>query len=919
MNNTITIILNSSGSVADVRKDFTLYQGQYQSKLLDVLVPSEMLAPIFVVKNYIGQMNMPTQPTDADLLVFVESMTTPSREPQQGDVVEFYNSTDETYWLYTFNNGEWESTEVNGFGTTNNPDGTSVKIGLRATQRNGILYESKSYFMRYLKTIKIDEVEYALYERQLPKEFTTFAGQGVNAPTLVCNVVNIDNDEVTSLITTQTCALDVMPSTALDKDETIEASDLERIEADINTLSGNMDLKQDKEDIRLATQSKTVVGAINGLNNESHINTQNIANNTQDIVDLSQRVANIEQLQSSGGDTFVGTMRGSTLPTQTQLNDFVYTKLGREPKGNDIITFILEVTGGTDKNYQYKYSGGTQTWSEWEIPATEPASNENMGIVKGSYNSTLASTRKTQVNIVGGEIEDIYITDNNGIQRELHDYINDNRDDIDNMISGQQQVGRAIRADKDSSGNTFENTYLTQNAGVSKQQMKDYALPREFNDIYYLGQNVFQDTKPSTTISYSQTISGVGTYELLRAELQTTASFELSYKNSYQNVFYISSNQDVVCQFRLDTSYGSNILMNTELSNRMVMTANNVYRVQFNDNFNELSDAVSFDNGSPTISQVLSVVSTDSVQKTFTVWSNSTNLSTFNLNTNNYSIKLGQGYLGEIPAITLEGTLNNNIATFEVWEDLENNTIVKFTLSCIGLDSTTNLQLVDAQTSEEFYLITPYNEGQVGAVVDRPSVADFSQTKVTTNGNVTTITFLALVNKIEGYGTKLIVNEDDLGKIKDAFDVYKGSLSKASYTNQEIYNLEDGIYTFNPAITYTALGDYTDMVGNSTKGALILVSSLSSGVYTFKFVRIFYPYSFQSDILRVMSGNYEMDIYKVEQDLITRFNRKEDKTNKVTSLSSSSTDAQYPSAKCVYDLVGDVETLLTALNSGQGV
>lgn len=32
--------------------------------------------------------------------------------------------------------------------------------------------------------------------------------------------------------------------------------------------------------------------------------------------------------------------------------------------------------------------------------------------------------------------------------------------------------------------------------------------------------------------------------------------------------------------------------------------------------------------------------------------------------------------------------------------------------------------------------------------------------------------------------------------------------------------------------------------------------------------------------------------------------------NLVTSISSSSTDAQYPSAKCVYDLVGDVESLL---------
>ena len=36
-------------------------------------------------------------------------------------------------------------------------------------------------------------------------------------------------------------------------------------------------------------------------------------------------------------------------------------------------------------------------------------------------------------------------------------------------------------------------------------------------------------------------------------------------------------------------------------------------------------------------------------------------------------------------------------------------------------------------------------------------------------------------------------------------------------------------------------------------------------------------------------------------------------TNKVTSLSSSSTDTQYPSAKCVWDLVGDIETILASI------
>lgn len=46
---------------------------------------------------------------------------------------------------------------------------------------------------------------------------------------------------------------------------------------------------------------------------------------------------------------------------------------------------------------------------------------------------------------------------------------------------------------------------------------------------------------------------------------------------------------------------------------------------------------------------------------------------------------------------------------------------------------------------------------------------------------------------------------------------------------------------------------------------------------------------------------------------------KEDKSNKVTSISSSSTDTQYPSAKCVYDIVGDIETILTTLTTGNGV
>lgn len=48
--------------------------------------------------------------------------------------------------------------------------------------------------------------------------------------------------------------------------------------------------------------------------------------------------------------------------------------------------------------------------------------------------------------------------------------------------------------------------------------------------------------------------------------------------------------------------------------------------------------------------------------------------------------------------------------------------------------------------------------------------------------------------------------------------------------------------------------------------------------------------------------------FKTKSDLVY-----EASANKVTTLSSASTDTQYPSAKCVYDLVGDIETLLAAI------
>ena len=206
--NTITIILSESGRIADLKKDFPLYQGSFQNKLLDVLVPTSILTPK-LNSQYIGS---------------------------------------------------------DGFIQSQNGVYTAIKIGMIYLKRNGALETSQSYYMRYLTTLTYNGIQYALYERKMPRDFTLFNGQGENAPTLVVNVVNILNNitettntdgtttknvnepTILEIITTQTCSLDVLPSSTLDTDETIEPTDFELLEAQTNSLLKEMPNKSNRNE-----------------------------------------------------------------------------------------------------------------------------------------------------------------------------------------------------------------------------------------------------------------------------------------------------------------------------------------------------------------------------------------------------------------------------------------------------------------------------------------------------------------------------------------------------------------------------------------------------------------------------------------------------------------------------------------------
>lgn len=381
--NTIRVYLAESGRVADLKKDFPLYQGQFQNKLLNIYVPTSILAPEFKTLS-------------------------------QGQTISEYVA------------------------------GTAVKIGMTYLARNGEIKVSKNYYMRYLKTLTYQNVEYAMFERKLPQEFTLYAGQGSNAPVLIINVVNIktnvDPVEILSIITSQTCSLDVMASSSLDNDDAIEPSELETINARLNAIDQVLPTKQDKTDEGLNTENKTVVGAINELKEDVDINTANIAQNTEDI---AQNKSDIDYLKRhlSQPEEYIGQMTGTTLPTNQQLNDFVMEKAGREPKNADVIIFILQIPNATDKNYKYIYS--VDGWNGYEIPPMEQASNGTYGIIEGTYN--IGSTNNTIVDISGGQILNIYVKDTSGTYRNIREYINANATSLANIISGNTSVGIALR------------------------------------------------------------------------------------------------------------------------------------------------------------------------------------------------------------------------------------------------------------------------------------------------------------------------------------------------------------------------------------------------------------------------------------------------------------------------------------------
>ena len=615
---TIKVFLEDNGSSKELKKDFPLYQGAYQDKLLNIYVPTSILAPQFT------------------------------------------------------------STSASGQVTAEYVAGTAVKIGMTYVDRDGSIHKSESYYVRYLKTLTYQNVEYALFERKLPKEFTLYAGQGQNAPTMIVNVVNVDTSTtpptLLSIVTSQEFKLDVLPSTELDRDNVQEASELDTLEAQITAINQTLAKKQDKTDetISLAQfpSQKTVVGAINDIGGQVKSNTDTIGTNTGDISSLESRVQTLENT-TAGAETPVGQLSGSSLPTNNELTSFTISQLARQPRPNDSIIFVLEIAGATNKNYKYIYYDTTTQWKGYEIPPIEQASNGSLGTIKGTYG--IGSTNNVLVNIAGGEIKGIYYLDENGVYQNIRTKINLLDVIQTNIIDGTQVVGISTKAIQDQLGNVINLTYAKQSDVYTKTESDSKYLPSTYTNVYYYSANGLVDdipTTPASGIQFTKTINTVGTTNIFSVDRTLEGNYNFTKNSTDVSAIWVSVDRNCTLEFRLTTEIEKSILpatlLSAELTGEIALVANTPTLLSIPAIYSALGNTEFKASAGDTFIKTFDVISTESTATTVNVYSNAVYPSTFNLSAQSITFDVNTiGGLKSIPISKSEWT-DNNDGTYSV-------------------------------------------------------------------------------------------------------------------------------------------------------------------------------------------------------------------------------------------------------------
>lgn len=386
-----------------------------------------------------------------------------------------------------------------------------------------------------------------------------------------------------------------------------------------------------------------------------------------DIVSNTDRITKIET-EYVQQENPVGQFSGPLAPNPDTLTAYVQQVEQRAPKNGDVIIYIQTIPDDTDKTFKCIYTSAG--WKYYEIPPLEKASNSNYGIIKGTpFNTDLA------VNIADGLIQSIAIRNNSGINENIRTAINRIDKKQSDIVSGAQEIGVAKTAKADALGNIINEHYLDVNAGATKQFVRDYALPKSFNDIYYIASTGYVDTVPTTPPDgkqFSKVVNTIGNTQLFNLVRTLQSNYTFTKKNSAYNTIWLKASVDCIVDFRLITKAkksgaGDYTTINVESIGKQNVVANTFTKLEFNSNFSSLGDfELNLEIGD-IFEQILEVVTTTNTAITFDIYSNAEYPSAFSLDVQTTIVNVN--YIGapaEIAIAESDFTLDDASGLYKV-------------------------------------------------------------------------------------------------------------------------------------------------------------------------------------------------------------------------------------------------------------
>ena len=510
----------------------------------------------------------------------------------------------------------------------------SVKTAMIVTQPNGDRTTTISYNAPLKQeSVTVDEIEYNVYSQIMPRAFVQTSGeQELIVNVVKMNVVDPAFPYVSSIITSQRTILTIEESDYIDNEQVVEPTEFERMNALLNQ-------KQDKVDENIIVTgtltTSSVVTSLNELNNATTQNTSSISSlNTtvNGVGGLSDRVSDLEA-SMVGQETPIGKMEvTNTLPTDEELDEFVYDTVGRQSQVNDVIIVDLDINGITET---YKYIKTEDDWVYYQISEQNPAGNGTYGLIEGTYNLP-SYNQNISANIYNGQIVDLYYNTPNGYY-SVPTRLTSLDTSVQNIISGSQVVGEAVKATKDSDGNNITSTYMKNGDAYTKQQSDLKYLPSTYSNIYYYSQSGLVDNVPTTpadAVQFSANVASIGESQLAICGRTVEGNYHFTKNSTDSSTIWFMTDADCVLTFRTLTyavSDGVQTLLSSEISNEITFEANTPKSVTFTPTYASLgNNSVDLSSGD-TFRKEIYVTSANAVATQIDLISGVQYTSTFNL------------------------------------------------------------------------------------------------------------------------------------------------------------------------------------------------------------------------------------------------------------------------------------------------